>query len=103
LLAKGENRNWAEVVSARRSNGQIATSDLLWFALQIAKAVSFLSENMVCIFIHSRLVKNGQTSIQLQIAAERRLKSKGLQSIIFICIVRHVALFFNHFVRYRTN
>jgi hypothetical protein len=41
------DEQWDKEFSARRRNGQVTTSDMLWFALQIARGMAFLAQNMV--------------------------------------------------------
>jgi hypothetical protein len=49
--------SWETKFDERRENGQITTSDLMWFALQIAKALQFLSERNVANIIYPRIDK----------------------------------------------
>jgi hypothetical protein len=51
LVFGEESSSWAAEFSTRRDSGHITTSDLLWFALQMARAMSFLTDNMVSINI----------------------------------------------------
>uniref|UniRef100_A0A914WN68 Protein kinase domain-containing protein n=1 Tax=Plectus sambesii TaxID=2011161 RepID=A0A914WN68_9BILA len=44
-----QDPSWTEKYRSRRESGLITTSDLLWFALQIARAMQFLAEKKVCL------------------------------------------------------
>jgi hypothetical protein len=47
LLQIQHEPGWLENFAARRKNGEITTSDLMWFAVQIARAMDYLEKNKV--------------------------------------------------------
>uniref|UniRef100_A0A914VET0 lysozyme n=1 Tax=Plectus sambesii TaxID=2011161 RepID=A0A914VET0_9BILA len=75
-----ERSGWMADYSTRRNSGLITTSDLLWFALQIARAMSFLTENMVLhrdVALRNVLLKSDFTIRVADFGLSRRFGDDG--------------------------
>uniref|UniRef100_A0A914VZJ9 Protein kinase domain-containing protein n=1 Tax=Plectus sambesii TaxID=2011161 RepID=A0A914VZJ9_9BILA len=69
--------NWGDNYQSRRENGLITTSDLLWFALQIARAMQFLTAMNVMhrdIAVRNVLLKLDYTLKVADFGLSRKLK-----------------------------
>uniref|UniRef100_A0A914W123 Protein kinase domain-containing protein n=1 Tax=Plectus sambesii TaxID=2011161 RepID=A0A914W123_9BILA len=69
--------NWGDNYQSRREKGLITTSDLLWFALQIARAMQFLAAMNVIhrdIAVRNVLLKSDYTLKVADFGLSRKLK-----------------------------